>query len=75
MKQLSQSVVATANPDKNSELMTPEQVCDLLQILPRTLVLWRHTRGLPFVKITSKFIRYRRKDIDAWLEARRTVIA
>ena len=41
----------------------------------RTLRLWRNTRALPHIKITSKVIRYRRSDLDAWLDRHRTVIS
>ena len=54
------------------DVLDDKQVSALLHTNPRTLRLWRHTRGLPFVRITSKVIRYRRADIDQWL-ARRTV--
>jgi predicted DNA-binding transcriptional regulator AlpA len=57
-----------------AELLTDVQTAEILAVEPRTLRLWRNTRGLPHIKITSKVIRYRRADVDAWLERRRTVI-
>jgi len=57
-----------------SDLLTDLQAAALLSIEPRTLRLWRNTRGLPHIRITSKVIRYRRKDVDAWLERRRVAI-
>ena len=56
------------------DVLDDKQVSALLHTNPRTLRLWRHTRGLPFVRITSKVIRYRRADIDEWLERRRVAI-
>lgn len=53
-----------ANP---GELLTDLQAASLLSVEPRTLRLWRNTRGLPFLRITTKVIRYRRTDLDAWL--------
>jgi excisionase family DNA binding protein len=50
-----------------ADLLTDEQAAALLSVEPRTLRLWRHTRGLPHIRITSKVIRYRRADLDAWL--------
>lgn len=35
---------------------------------PRTIREWRHTRGLPHIKVTSKVILFRRADLDAWLD-------
>jgi predicted DNA-binding transcriptional regulator AlpA len=57
------------------DVLDDKQVSALLNTNPRTLRLWRHTRGLPFVRITSKVIRYRRADIDDWLARRRVAIA
>ena len=57
------------------DLLGESQACALLGVLPRTLRLWRNTRGLPHLKITCKIIRYRRSDINAWLDRSRTVIA
>jgi DNA-binding transcriptional MerR regulator len=56
------------------DLMDEGQVAAYLLITPRTLRLWRQTRGIPHIRITSKVIRYRRSDIDAWLSQRRIAI-
>jgi predicted DNA-binding transcriptional regulator AlpA len=58
-----------------AEVLDDKQVSALLNTNARTLRLWRATRGLPFIRITSKVIRYRRADIDQWLERRRVAIA
>jgi len=50
-----------------ADLLTDAQAAALLSVEPRTLRLWRHTRGLPHIRLTSKVIRYRRADLDAWL--------
>ena len=57
------------------ELLTDAQAAALLSVEPRTLRLWRHTRGLPHIRVTSKVIRYRRHDIDAWLARRFVAIS
>jgi excisionase family DNA binding protein len=59
---------------QSNDLLTDEQVAKLLGVEKRTIRLWRNTRGLPFIKISSKIIRFRRSDIDTWLERSRTVI-
>lgn len=56
------------------DILTEGQLATEIGVMPRTLRLWRHTRGLPHIKLTSKIIRYRRADIDAWLERNRVVI-
>jgi excisionase family DNA binding protein len=66
--------VATAAPAAG-DLLTDTQAAALLAVQPRTLRLWRHTRGLPHIRLTSKVIRYRRSDLDAWLARRYVAIA
>ena len=58
-----------------AELLTDAQAAEILTVEPRTLRLWRNTRGLPHLRITSRVIRYRRSDLEAWLDRARTVIA
>lgn len=61
--------MTTPNPD----LMTPEQVAELLQVHPGTLENWRFRgEGPPFFKLGSKRrspVRYRRKDVEDWIFA------
>jgi len=56
-------------------LLNHNQAAAFLNILPRTLTLWRYERGLPFIRISKKVVRYRRSDINQWLDRRRTVIS
>jgi len=58
------AVTAPVCPD---DILTDAEVCALLKITSRTLRLWRHTRGLPHIKLTNREIRYRRFDLNAWL--------
>jgi len=55
-------------------LLNDAQAATFLQIKRRTLRLWRRTRGLPHFKLTTKVIRYRQRDLEAWLETHRTVV-
>ena len=60
-------------PGNGSDLLNDQQVSQLLGVQPRALRRWRQELGLPYVKLTPKVLRYRRKDIDAWVE--RQVVA
>lgn len=55
-----------------ADLLTDEQVAQLLDVSPKTLATWRSTGryALPFLRIGAR-IRYRRQDVAAWLESRR----
>ena len=54
-----------------TELLTPEQVAEMLQVHPGTLENWRvRGEGPPFVKLGNKRrspVRYRRKDVEDWI--------
>ena len=51
------------------ELLTSEEVSKILGIRVQSLAVWRlHKRELPFIHV-GRLVRYRRSDIEAWLEA------
>lgn len=54
------------------DILLPElPAASLLGVTPRTLQAWRHRGGgPPFVKISSRCVRYRKRDLLAWAEAR-----
>ena len=56
---------------RTRELLDEKQAAEYLTVSPGTLSVWRSLGryNLPFVKV-GRMIRYRRKDLDAWLEAR-----
>jgi len=53
-----------------SGLMSTDQAAEYLNIKPATLAVWRSTnrRKLSFVKVGGQ-VRYRRQDLDAFIEA------
>ena len=66
--------IQTPTTPAQPALWTDAELCPYLSAEPRTVRLWRHTRGLPFIRVTSKIIRYRKGDIDKWLDSRRVQI-
>lgn len=55
---------------KSDQLLTQQQVSEVLQIKVGTLQNWRADgEGPPFVKIGGA-VRYRRQDLDQWIESR-----
>ena len=51
------------------ELLTSEQAAKILGVKSQSLAVWRlHGENLPFVKV-GRLVRYRRCDIEKWLEA------
>jgi predicted DNA-binding transcriptional regulator AlpA len=52
------------------ELLTTDKAAEYIGVTKKTMEWWRFTGAGPdFVKM-SRLVRYRKKDIDAWVEAR-----
>ncbi len=59
---------AITSPD---DLLTRSQAAEVLGVSSGTLAVWASTRRypLPYIKI-GRSVRYRRSDIQAWVESR-----
>lgn len=52
-------------------LLTPRQVAKQLGVTCNTLEAWRIRGGGPkFVRVSKRCIRYRRQDVESWIEER-----
>jgi excisionase family DNA binding protein len=49
-------------------------VANLLGVRPRTVRALRAERGLPCLKIGGKLLRFKRDDIDAWIDRFRVAV-
>ena len=60
------------NMETNTDLMDPSETSQLISVAQGTLAVWRSTGryDLPYVKV-GRLVRYRRTDIEAWLNRRR----
>ena len=52
-----------------SQLMTPQQIAEMLQVKPSTIYQWVHEGFIPHVKV-GRLLRFRECDLMAWLEKR-----
>lgn len=50
------------------QLLTTEQVADWLQVPAETVRIWRKRNRGPRSVLVGKHRRYRRGDVEAWLE-------
>lgn len=52
-------------------LLNEDEAAQILTVEPQTLAVWRSTGryNLPFIRM-GRLIRYRRADLEAWLESR-----
>lgn len=55
----------------NHELLTPDDVAELLGVTIHTLAVWRCEKryNLPYVKV-GRLVRYRRSDLITFVESR-----
>ena len=52
-------------------LLTEVQAAELLQVTPRAVQKWRaEGTGPRFIRISGRCVRYRRRDLIEWTEAR-----
>ena len=51
------------------EIMTPEELAELIRIAEGTLSQWRSRRIGPRYFKVGRHVRYRRADVMAWFEA------
>jgi len=52
-------------------LLNEKQAARFLNFTPRCLQAWRQRGGGPkYVRISSRAVRYRRQDLDSWIEER-----
>lgn len=53
------------------EFLSEDQVAEYIGFTPKALQAWRcNGRGPTYIRISARAIRYRKKDIDNWLESR-----
>lgn len=55
----------------SSQLLTPTQLADELQVPLRTLERWRNYGTGPTATRVGRHVRYSRADVDRWLNAQR----
>ncbi|MBB3065349.1 helix-turn-helix domain-containing protein [Limibacillus halophilus] len=59
------------DPDYLDRLMTESEAADFLSYTTRALQNWRVRGGGPkFIRISSRSIRYRRRDLITWADER-----
>ena len=51
-----------------AELMTPQQVADMLQINKQTVYKWTREGFLPNIRLGKTRVRYSRKKLEQWLD-------
>jgi excisionase family DNA binding protein len=60
---------ADSRTEGRTELLSPEGLAELLGVSVATCYAWRYKGTGPRSIKVGKHLRYRRADVDAWLEA------
>jgi hypothetical protein len=75
MRQVLNAAPATGGQNPAAEIFTDETCAAYIGgIEPRTVRSFRMTRGLPFVKLSSKVVRIRKVDVDKWIARHQVAI-
>lgn len=68
---MSDAIVPTTSSSLTETLLTSAQAAEVLNLTPRFLEMRRFRGGGPrFVRVSSRCVRYRRSDLDAWVADR-----
>lgn len=63
------------SPTQTDDLMDIDQLCDYLKVTRQWVYERTHLYEIPFIKLSNKMLRFRKKEIDKWLDARKTPVA
>ena len=58
------------DPKSVPTMLDDKSAAAFFGVRPRTMRLWRTRNGLPYVRVTSRIIRYRMEDLQAWMDKR-----
>jgi excisionase family DNA binding protein len=61
----------TRLPQEDTVLDVPG-LCDYLHVSPKWVHERTHLKEIPFYKLSNKQLRFRKRDIDKWLDSLRT---
>lgn len=62
------------NMEMENDLLDSAEISQIINVAEGTLAVWRSTGryDLPYIKV-GRLVRYRRADIEAWLDRRKNV--
>ena len=68
---LPKKMAADANYASAAEVLDQVEAARVLHVKPRTLESWRQRRTGPrFIRYSQRCVRYRPRDLQAWIDAR-----
>ncbi len=61
-------------PPQPNNLMNTNDLCAYLKVSKQWVYERTHLKLIPHIKLSNKELRFRKKDIDAWLESKKTPV-
>jgi excisionase family DNA binding protein len=66
------ALLDVADVTDDGDMLTPPEAAERIGVAVSTLALWRtQKKGPPYHKAGDRLVRYRRVELDAWLESGR----
>ena len=62
----------TSKQEEDAVLDVPG-LCAYLKVTPKRIHVRTHLKEIPFYKLSNKQLRFRKRDIDKWLDSLRTL--
>jgi excisionase family DNA binding protein len=59
-------------PVQSDNLMDIDEICQYLRVTKNWVYERTHLKQIPYIKLSNKELRFRKKDIDQWLESLKT---
>lgn len=53
------------------ELLTVKELAAFLKVPPSRIYAWTHCREIPFIKLSWRCLRFSKKEISVWLNAKK----
>jgi len=61
-------LVSTSTPQAH-DLMDIKELCDYLKVTRQWVHERTHLKEIPYIKLSNKQLRFRKRDIDRWLDS------
>jgi excisionase family DNA binding protein len=72
LERLTPIVTRNGKHEPNDTIFDVPALCEYLHVTPKWIHEQTHLKKIPYYKLSNKQLRFRKKDVDKWLESRKT---
>ena len=65
-------LLSNINKKADDSILDVKGLCEYLKVTPKWVYERTHLKEIPHYKLSNKQLRFKKRDIDTWLEAHRT---